>query len=314
MRYAAAIAALLMAGCATVPPAPGPVRYVDAHSHLLEGMTAEQEIALFRAAGLAGVVIMHPDPAQLRDAAARDPGYVVPFISLARLPEMSGLRLTDSSVETMTELHTAGQACGFGEIPTRIMPRTEPTDDLSLLNPDRLRIYAAANRLGLPLNLHVDIADAAVAGSIERIARDNPRLKLILAHAGWSASPETIGRLMDAHPNIHADLSVRLDPAGGLPQEPLARGSLPPGAGSTISIVLPDGVLDPQWRELIVRHHDRFLFAMDVTQRERPKHIELLLATARRALAPLGRRIEQAVAHGNIERLLEGCRAGLARH
>ncbi len=39
------------------------VPYVDAHSHLLDVITADEEIALFRKAGLDGVVIMDPKSA-----------------------------------------------------------------------------------------------------------------------------------------------------------------------------------------------------------------------------------------------------------
>lgn len=309
MRALLLLATLGLTGCVASAGAPGPVPYIDAHSHLLDHMDPEAEIALFREQGLAGVAIMHPDAPALTAVARSNPGYVTPFISLARLPEMKGLRLSAETAGAMAALADRGEACGFGEIPTRIVPRTEPSDDLSLLNPDRMRIYAAANARRLPIVLHVDIADSAVEASVARIAREFPAASLVLAHAGWSAAPEAIERLMAAHGNVHADLSVRLDPAGGLPADPLPPGSLPPGAVSIISILQADGQIRPGWQRVIQRFPDRFLFAMDVTQQQRPKYIGLLLATARKALAPLGRPAEHAIAHGNFERLVRGCTA-----
>jgi len=290
-----------------------PVRYIDAHSHIAEGLTLDEEIAAFRQAGLAGVVIMHPDAPALQALAIRNKGYVVPFISLARLPQMAGLRLSPGTAATMTGLYAAGATCGFGEIPTRIVPRTEPTDDLSLLNADRMRIYAEASRLRLPVNLHVDIASPQVEASIDLIAKLNRNATIVIAHAGWSADPKRIERLMAGNRNVMADLSVRLDPIGGLPADPLAPGSLPPGAADVISILQNDGTIQPAWAALLRRFPDRFLFAMDITQSQRPKYIGLLLETARKALSPLGAGVENAVAHGNFERITASCRAGVKR-
>lgn len=313
MRCAPALIALLLAACTTVPADPAPIRYVDAHSHLLDEIGPGEEIAMFKTAGLAGVVIMHPDVPALQAVAQANPGYIVPFISLARLPQMTGLRLTGTSSETISELWRSGRACGFGEIPTRIIPRTEPSDELTLLNPDRLKIYADADRLGVPVNMHIDIASPAVAAAIAQIARDYPHARFILAHAGWSASAETIATMMAAHPNLYADLSVRLDPAEGLAVEPYTPGSQPPGAVDVISILDVDGQIRSEWRGVLRRFPERFMFGMDVTQRERPKHMTELVAIARKALSSLGPRIENAIAHGNVERLIAGCRAGLAR-
>lgn len=305
-KFIGLISAAIVGGCATAPLPP--VAYIDAHSHIAQDMTPAEEIAEFRKAGLAGVVIMHPDLGQLSDIASANPGYVIPFASIARLPEMPGLRLGPGTAETMAEGVRNGKACGFGEIPTRIIPQTEPSDAKALLAPARREIYAAANATGSALNLHIDVATPDVIEAVAMIARENPRAKVVLAHGGWSATPETLRHLMDKYGNLYADLSVRLDPAKGLPSDPLPSGALPPGAGTVISILQTDGSLLPSWRGLIERHPDRFLFAMDITQRERPQHIALLMATARKALAPLGRATESAIAHKNFEKLVGDCR------
>ncbi|MBC2666279.1 amidohydrolase family protein [Novosphingobium flavum] len=304
----------LAASCAVIPPAspPAPVRYIDAHSHILAQMTPAEEVSLLRASGISAAVIMHPDIAAIDAMRAGNAGFIVPAISLARLPQMPGLHLGPDAAPAMARLADAGEACGFGEIPTRIVPRTEPTDDLSLLGPDRVAIYAAADARGLVVSMHVDIADPKVEASIARIARDYPRAKVVLAHSGWSAAPEVIARLMDAYPNVHGDLSVRLDPAGGLPMSVQPANSLPPGATNVISILQPDGTIQPAWRDLLLRHADRFLFAMDITDEQRPKFAQLLVATARKALGTLGPAAENAIAHGNAERLYAGCARGFA--
>jgi phosphatidylethanolamine-binding protein (PEBP) family uncharacterized protein len=100
---------------------------------------------------------------------------------------------------------------------------------------------------------------------------------------------------MDAHANVMGDLSVRFDPASGV------------GGGAVISILTADGTVKPEWAALIRRHADRFLFAMDLSEQERPRHAAELLAAGRKALAPMGPQVENAVAHGNLERLYAAC-------
>lgn len=314
MRAMFAVSVIALAAAAPISAKkPEPVPYIDAHSHVLAQMSIEDEVALFRKAGLADFAIMHPSGEKLDAFRKAAPGYAIPWISLARLPQMEGLRLSDSAARVMADLAAEGRVCGFGEIPTRIVPREVPTDEGSLVTPDRLAIYAAAQHLRLPVSLHIDIATPAVEAAISRIATDYPQAKIILAHSGWSASPAVIDRLLAAHPNLYADLSVRLDPAAGLPQSPQPTNSLPAGATNVITILGNDGLIRPEWREVVRHHSGRFLFAMDITDEERPKQISILLATARKALSALGSASENAIAHGNFERLTAACRVGPGR-
>ena len=71
-------------------------------------------------------------------------------------------------------------------------------------------------------------------------------------------------------------------------------------------MLAPDGSMKPEWRALIERFPDRFMFAMDVTGSGQQRIAERV-AAARKAFAPLSEPIEEAFAHGNIERLLQGC-------
>jgi predicted TIM-barrel fold metal-dependent hydrolase len=279
-----------------------PVRYVDAHVHLVRVLTASEEIAALKAAGVARGVFMHPEIAELKAATAIDPKFGIPFISIARIPAMKGLRLGPDSAAAMAALYAKGEVCGFGEIPTRIEPRAEPDDASHILNPDRQAIYAAANARGVPVNMHISLTNPATVKAVETIAARYPRMPIILAHAGWDADAATNAALMAKHPNIHADLSIRLDhPATASPNE------------VKLSVVGADGALKPDWRALIERFPDRFLFGLDVTGDQRPLRIAQLVRDAKVTLGALPRRVEEAVAHGNIERLIGSCGKRLAR-
>ncbi len=305
MRGAVALGLLAVAACAG-RGSDAPMRYIDAHSHILPEMSAAAEVAMLRDAGLARVVIMSPDQEGLSAMTAAGAGFVVPFISIARLPNMVGYRLDGDSAARFVAFHDAGAACGFGELPTRIEPRGDTSDAAALLHPHRLAIYREADRRGLSVNMHVSLDSPETIAAVEKIARGNPRMQLVLAHAGWNAAAATIGGLMDRHANLHADLSVRLDPAGGW--------ALPGASAATpaqISILTVEGQLQPDWRALILRHSDRFLFGMDITSAGggRAGQARLLMETARKALGALPRRVEAAVAHGNIERMIARCGA-----
>lgn len=275
-----------------------PVPYVDAHSHLLTVISPDEEITLFRAAGLAGVVIMYPDVEALEGVAKRNPGYVIPSVSVARTPQMKGLRLGPETAKTFARLRADGAVCGFGELPTRYDPNPYPSDAASFTAPERQAIYAVAEASRTPVSVHVSLEGPEVIAAVETVAAAHPDMPLILAHAGWVADAALIERLLAAHPNLYADLSIRLDPA---------RADNP---NLKLSILTPEGALKPEWRALIERFPDRFLFAMDVTEANRHGRIPELLAAARQAFAPLPRTVEHTVAHGNIQRLTAACRAG----
>jgi hypothetical protein len=273
-----------------------PLQFFDAHSHLVDGITADAQVAGFRKGGVAHVILMDPTIDTLKALTKAGPGYVVPFHSIARTPEMKGTRLDASSAAMMVKELKAGDICGFGEIPTRIEPRTPGVNDAAaLLEPARVAVYDAANANKAAVNLHVDIANADVAASIDQIAKARPNMKLVLAHAGWSAAPDVIDKLLTAHANIFTDVSIRLD--------------MPTASPNSISFLTADGAIKPEWLAVITKHPDRFLFALDVSNVARQDKIAELLAIATKALAPLPRATQEQIAHGNTERLLGGCGA-----
>ena len=59
----------------------------------------------------------------------------------------------------------------------------------------------------------------------------------------------------------------------------------------------------------MTRHPDRFLFAMDINSfGPRYTIMDDLIATGRKALAPLPEAVRNAIAHANTERLYGSCR------
>ena len=269
------------------------VRYVDAHSHLFKAMSADDEIAAFRKAGIAGVLVMWPDPEPVRAVARKNPGYAIPWISLSAL---QGSVVKDDTVADFVRARDQDGFCGFGEMATRLPAPNEQVSDAAFVSdPRRVKIYDAADARGTPVNMHVSLVEPETLAAVEHIVATHPRAPFIIAHGGGGIGPEQIAKLLAAHPNMNFDLSVPLSPARG------------GGAPRPQAALAADGSLQPAWRAVIERFPDRFMFAMDIQSVESVQGIPAKLAAARAAFAPLPLAIEEAVAHRNIERVLRGC-------
>jgi predicted TIM-barrel fold metal-dependent hydrolase len=292
------VAAMVAAGAQDSRAAdPRNVRYVDAHSHLFKAMSGDDEIAAFRKAGVAGVLIMWPDPVPVLALAKKNPGYAVPWISLSALQASV---LTDDTADLFVRARDESGFCGFGEMATRLPPPNAQVSDAAFVSdPRRIKIYDAADAKGTPVNMHVSLVEPETMAAVERIVSTHPHTPFIVAHGGGGIEAEAIGRLLAAHPNLYFDLSGPLSPQ---------RPDTPPRPQSALAA---DGALKPGWRAVIERFPDRFLFAMDIQSVESVQGIPGKLAAARKAFAPLPPATEEAFAHGNIERLLKGC-GGLA--
>jgi predicted TIM-barrel fold metal-dependent hydrolase len=302
-----ALAPLVAAIAIAAPPAHAadrPLQFIDAHSHLLPNMTLDEEMAMFKQAGVKAVVIESVPPERRQELAAAYPHYIVPFVGFARSRNTSQPPLNAETLALFDKQLKTGEACGFGETGTMMDPREEPA--ASLLNPMYFKVYELAAKYRAPVTYHVDLDKPEVIENFGRAAAMYPRMPLILAHAGFNAGPQVVGPLLDAHPNIYVDLSIRLDPLNGF-------SDAPGGKQDPRTMLDANGALTPEWRSLLERHADRFLFAMDIAPtgpKGREQRAVELTDIARKALSVLPRKSQEAIAHGNAERLLRGCKAG----
>ena len=269
------------------------VPYIDVHSHLFKAMSADDEVAALRKAGIAGVILMWPDPVPLADAAKKNPGYVIPWISLSAL---QGTVVTDNTAAEFVRARDALGFCGFGEMATRLPPPNAQVSDAAFVSdPRRVKIYDAADAKGTPVNMHVSLVEPDTMAAIEKIVGSHPHAQFVIAHGGGGITAEQIGKLLAAHPNMSFDLSGPLSPPR------------PGGPARATGALAADGSLKPDWRAVMERYPDRFMFAMDTQSVDSVAAIPDKLAAARKAFAPLPLAIEEAIAHGNAEKMLKGC-------
>jgi Amidohydrolase len=132
-----------------------------------------------------------------------------------------------------------------------------------------------AARHGLFLHCHCD------AAAVEILAELAPGVTVLWAHAGMSAGPAEVGRLVDAWPNLRVELALRSD-------------------------VAPGGHLDPVWRDLFVRYPERFMMGTDTWIPSRFAEYVDVQSNARTWLRQLPPDVASRLASENAELLARG--------
>lgn len=160
-------------------------------------------------------------------------------------------------------------AVGFGEMASlHISVAQEHPFEFVPADHPLFRVLAdvAAER-DVPIDMHMDAVEGEMPipsrfagfsnpprlpdtiGGLVRLLSYNPKAKIVWAHGGsdplGAMTPATIGRLMDAHPNLFVSLRI----VGA--QAPMMN-----------KVLTRDG-LDPDWKELLTRHADRFVIGTD---------------------------------------------------
>lgn len=150
--------------------------------------------------------------------------------------------------------------------------------------PQIKRLAAMAVEKALVLHVHSGSAPVYALFAIE------PKLRILWAHAGMSSAPEEIGEVLDRYDWLWAELAFR--------------------AGD----IAPGGRLDPAWRDLLLRHPDRFMIGTDTYVTQRWDVYGGLLEEHRQWLAQLPRAVAEAIAYGNAARQFGAGKKKAKRH
>ncbi len=138
----------------------------------------------------------------------------------------------EQAVAILTREKNAG-AIGFGEhYGTKLM-----FDD-----PKNMRLYAACEKVGLPVMFHMDRnqnLDEKGLPRLENVLKAYPKC-ILIAHSDWwrSISDGTCGRLLEKYPNLYADISCTVA------RSPIGRDK-------------------EMAREFFIKHADKLLFGTD---------------------------------------------------
>lgn len=242
----------------------------DAHIHyshdVWEHYSPRKALEILDQAGVTRALVSStPDEGTVRLYAAA-PERIVPVLRPYRNPADVATWHQDPSVVPYLEQRLRrGIYRGIGEFH---LQAEEARSDVVR------EVVRLAGRQGLFLHAHAD--DQAV----EILFEMDPGAKVLWAHAGMTADPETVGRLLDRYRSLWVELSMRSD-------------------------VAPGGTLDPRWRALFLRHPDRFLYGTDTYSPARWPQVPAIAEAARQWLRQLPPEVAERIAHRNGTALLQ---------
>ena len=269
MRYLRAVllaSVIVTVGVAIARAADLPI--FDAHIHYSRGdwdtYTPERALEILSRAGVRRAIVSStPDDGTLK-LYDRSPAVVVPFLRPYRTREDMSTWTRDPAVATYVEERLKrGVHRGIGEFHLGAAEADGPTVG---------RLAELARRDNLFMQAHVDEA------AIERLLTLYPDVRMLWAHAGMSSSAATVGALLDRYPKLFVELALRTD-------------------------VAPGGTLAADWREVFVRHADRFMVGTDTWVTSRWEQIAPATRAVQTWLSQLPPDVAQKIAHGNGDRL-----------
>lgn len=241
----------------------------DAHihynQHVWDALRPEEAIERIEAAGITRALVSStPDDGTLK-LHALAPDRIVPILRPYRSAKDRFEWTNDPDVQAYVEARLAqGPYKGIGEF--HLLERDVGTAVVR-------RFAELAVDSDLVLHAHVD------APTVTRLAEMYPRARILWAHAGMDASPETVGNILARFPDVWVELSLRFD-------------------------VSPNGKLDPAWRRVFVAHPTRFLVGTDTWVAWRWEVLSDEARFTREWLNQLPRAVAERIAHRNGEALL----------
>jgi hypothetical protein len=149
----------------------------------------------------------------------------------------------------------------------------------SALTPQVKELVQLAVKYDIYLQIHSDALPIAV------LFEQHPKLKIIWAHAGMSEPAETVEKMLDRYKNLWTGVSFR--------------------AGD----IAPGETLDKAWRDVILKHSDRFVYGTDTYVTGRWGDYLTLVEEHRNWINQLPREVAEKVAFRNAVRLF-GIKAG----
>jgi len=245
----------------------------DAHIHYNQPawstIDPRRALDILERAGIVRAIVSSTPDEGTRRLYELAPQRIVPFLRLYRDPADPGRWTTDTRLlEYMDRELQRGIYQGIGEVHLEAAQADGPVVR---------RAAELAGIRGLFLQVHTDDA------GIRRLLELYPGVRMLWAHAGMTAGPQAVERLLERSPDLWVELALRRD-------------------------VAPGGTLAPDWRALFMRFPDRFLVGTDTWVTSRWAEVEDEAAFTRRWLLQLPREVREKIAFGNGQRLFGAAR------
>ena len=241
----------------------------DAHIHyshdVWDAISPDDAIRRLRALGIKRAMVSSSGDEGTQRLYQADPSFVVPVLRPYRKRGTIDSWMYDETViPYLKERLAKYRYAGIGEL---------HIDGEQAYTPVMQEIIQLAKKYNLLLHVHSD------AKAIEFIFKQYPDARILWAHAGFDYAV-IVGKLMDKHQNLWADLSFRGE-------------------------IINDGRLMKAWRILLERHSDRFLFGLDTYEPQRWLYIKPAMQWQRDLLDILPAKIAKKIAYENGEKLIQ---------
>ncbi len=268
-RVAPALVVLAMALAPEYVRADDPIPIIDTHVHynqpawdVFDTKTVLKK--LDEAHVSKALVSSTPDEGtlQLRRAGAK---RVIPVLRPYRdRADRSDWYASDAVLKNLKERLAKGGYVGIGEF--------HLYGGDNVMTPQIREIAKIAVKQGLMLHAHSD------AETVRSLFKIEPNLKVHWAHAGRREPVQVVRELLDQYPRLTADLSLRTN------------------------YIAPYGKIASAWRELLIRHKDRFTIGSDTYINWQWEVYDELIAAHRNWLGQLPRDVAEAIAYRNAVR------------
>ncbi len=277
MKLALALVLLLafVAPAANAADYTGPL--IDAHSHVPNATAINAYAAAAKRHNVSKVLLLGVGGVQKDDVAwiaAAQTKYPDLVIAGAPVADPADTERVESEIDRL-------KARALGEVHVRQLSRKIDRDPTEA---EFQKLLEVAARRRLPVVIHAEL-DTRATERLARALAAQPTATIILAHAGESAPPR-LEALLSRHPNLIVDLSGM-----HFQRKP--------------SLASEHGPLDPDWKALIEKMPDRFLFGIDVWAARlfEPAMLDRLMKWARRVLGELRPDVAELVAYRNTATL-----------
>ncbi|MBX3454030.1 amidohydrolase [Ferrovibrio sp.] len=262
------LTSLVLAGPARAADMP----IFDAHLHYSHDawnvVPPAEAVKILRQAGLRKAMVSSSDDEGTQKLHALAPDLVLPVLRPYRKrSDISTWMRDDSVIDYLQQRLARYRYVGIGEF------HIYGADaDLPVVR----RMVQLAKQYKLYLHLHGD------AEAVQRVLVQDQQARILWAHSGFD-QPDKVSAMLDKHPALWADLAFRNDQASV------------DAAGK--------GKVAPAWRDVFMRHADRFLVGTDTFAPERWYYVIEHAKYSRAWLADLPSDVADKIGWQNGERL-----------
>lgn len=264
-----ALVVVCLASLLAMPSRAQDLPLFDAHIHYSQpdwsSYSPDDILALFDKTGVRWAIVSStPDDGTLR-LYNKASDRIVPVLRPYRTRADMRTWTTDGTIVLyMQERLKRGVYKGLGEFHLTAAQAKDPVVKESA---------ALGARHGLFLYAHTD------AAGIEELQRLYPTVRWLWAHAGLGEPFEVVARVADRYPALMIELSLKSDVAAG-------------------------GTLDPRWKDLFVRHPNRFLVGTDTWVTSQWDRFADIQNRVRAWLGQLPRDLAEQIAYRNARKFV----------